>query len=384
MAGSEELVPLNMKVPVGGCPVGTFWDRPIFKLCPSSPPGSTAAFLNTTHADDFPTQHGLDYTNAIRDATGVDWVAGTSPPEIVAVIISNNGGYQPNEAGYSLDGGQTWNYFGGTLPGNMPSEINGTYFGGAIAAASANLMVWSVGQCGNPYYTTNAGVTWTEITLPGTIGQHDCGWQPSLGYFPSPRENVIADKVNGVSNGNSLTFYMINTGSAAPGIYKSFNGITWTKEYTGLVDAGANNPYLHMRPNPVTAGQFVIYLPNNYPQTHVYECKDNSPSTLTGAITCAVVTGTTVNSYAIDYGAPNPSTPTQASLLYYGEVGSTFGAFLSDNDGTSWTQIGAWQLNGANPYGGAVAGPVAISGDPNHHGTMYICWTGGYGCGYYH
>jgi len=365
-AASEELVPLMQVSPTGGCPIFTFWDKALFKVCPNF----------STNAADYPTNVNINLNYNIRDAEGVDWVPGTSL--IVADTWSNIGNGGPLVQ-YSTDGGSTF-----TSTSALPSEAGNTYFGGPFAAASTTNWVWSLGRCGDPFYTTDAGVSWTVINLPSGIAANDCGWQSN--YFPPhAHQSLIADKVNGA-------FYLVYAGTAvSQGIFKSFGGQNWTRVYTGTLPSSGGHRTIAdvaLRPNPITAGQFLAYEGNtgySNEQT-AWQCIDSSPATLAGTVTCTLLSNL-YNSYAVDWGAPNSSTPSQASMVYYGGVGTSnpVGAYYSDNDGASWNQIGNNVLQGS-AINGVINIPGYIAGDNNNHATMYICWIAysANGCSYYH
>jgi hypothetical protein len=360
-ATNEELVPTNMISPPNGCTLNIFWDKNVFKTCTNF----------ATHTGDYPTSHGIDYTHSIEAGTGVDY-ASSQPSFIVDVAFSNIG--QGNSQGYSTDGGSTWSRFVG-----VPSELGGTYNAGAIAAATSMNFVWVLKNCGDVFYTTNGGAMWQQSSFAG-LSAHDCGFMPSWGE-PTGRTPIGADRVNfGV-------YYAVNSGSTAPGIYKSINsGANFTLMRAGPITANDGSQNLVLRMNPITAGQFLVSDATGSDGPHL--CKDSQPSTLAGAITCTQLAGTSWN-YGADWGAAK--NVGQAAIFFYGRYNSSYGAFVSYDGWSTVQQVGHWGLSGTNPpaplgvHGGPINFPLFVAGDNNHVGVMYLCWTPGaaFGCSFY-
>jgi hypothetical protein len=335
-AASDEFVMLNAIVPYDSkgtdncangspAPIVTLWDKAIFRVCPNFATGLA----------DYPATRGLTpqhRTKSIMDASGVDYVGGSDPPFIVTALWSNIG--MGNQGGFSSDRGKTWNQFA-SLPSDIP-----TYFGGAIAATSPMNFVWSVGACGDPFFTANQGATWTRINLASGVSSHDCGWNSVQGE-PAPRQNVIGGKKSGY-------FYMLYSGSvaSAQGVWKSQNGHYWTQAFSGTFRGDGRTTLL--RPNPFKAGQFLVttFITSLKSVQTLWECTDSQPMALVaGSVTCPTLSGTTLQqSYGADYGAPSATNPNQATIGYYGQVGATGGFWTSTNNGKTWQQHGNYGL----------------------------------------
>jgi xyloglucan-specific exo-beta-1,4-glucanase len=369
-AGIEMLVGVQVISPPGYGPLAEFWDKQIFAVSPNL----------TTHKADYPTVHGGSYHCGISIGAGADWVGGT-PGTVIENSVSNNvptcDSYGSVQAAVSTDGGSTWTPFAA-----YPSEVS-TYYGGAMAAGSATNWVWSLANCGDPFYTTNAGAAWTEINLPSGISAHDCGWNDvSVNSGYGLRVNLIADKVaNGV-------FYMYNSGTAEPGIYKSNAAIgspagsTWVKMYSGhLVGSNDGGGGLEMQANPAKAGDFLVtqgFIGGN-PVAHPYECVDSNPTgSATSTLTCTAITSIG-QAWSIGWGAASAGNPTQSAIVYYGFNSSNqWGTFISYNDGSTWTNLtpNGWAANSIDHV-------QSVVGDSSTPGAVYECFQGS-GCAYYH
>ena len=349
-AGIEQLVASAVASPPGGSPVATFWDRPVFES------------VNPL----YPSNHGVNYTNAIVGGWGLDWASGT--PTFLAVVADwGFTGLGAETSGYSTNGGGTWSTFGG-----LPSEAGGTYWGGSIAVSTTTNFVWSLSNCGDPFYTTNGGSTWTKITLPSGISSNDCGW--SANYYLD-RQNVIADRKN------NNVFYLYYAGSAGPGagIYKSVNsGATWTLALSGHI-AGADGFNLQMQANPLLGGDFLLTAGNQgcspaascHPVSqNLYECTDSAPTNGSNPVVCNAFTNVK-EAWSAGWGKPNPGGSGYSAIYFFGWVSGAQGVWESDNDGLTWTNLApnGWANNSLDEV-------KYVSGDNSIYGTVYVGFAG--------
>jgi hypothetical protein len=82
-----------------------------------------------------------------------------------------------------------------------------------------------------------------------------------------------------------------------------------------------------------------------------------------------------VEPYSVGFGAPKPGGGGYPSVYIVGWVSSVYGVWRSDDEGSTWKQLGPWPLNNMDRI-------VAISGDPNVWGKVYVGFAGsGYAYG---
>lgn len=342
-AGIEQLVANWIISPPGGQPIVASWDRPAFKI---------------NNPDIYPARYGINNSNEIQHGASCDW-ASTSPSSVVCIANTSNA----DSSGFSRDGGSSWK----TFPA-LPAEIGHNYYGGAIAASTADNLVWVPANCGNPFYTTDAGASWTKITIPG-VPQNDCGWDRA--YYLD-RQIVVADRVK------PHTFYMYNDGSAtsgAAGIWKSVDGgATWTRVISGPRDQGGASQYnAQMRSVPGQAGDFYFTSgwqsgkhPNNQP---FWECTDDGIT----AQCRSVPNVKEVFSFGFGKAAPGKSYPT---VFVYGWVNDVLGIWRSDDHCLTWVRISDGFPNGS------FDSVKVIEGDNNTYGKLYVGFAGsGYAYG---
>jgi photosystem II stability/assembly factor-like uncharacterized protein len=345
-AAIEQLVANWIISPPGGNPIVASWDRPVFTI---SDPNSYQA------------KYGINNVNEIQHGASCDW-ASLSPSMIVCIADTS----RADTSGFSRNGGSTWSTFSA-----LPSEIGRKYYGGSIAASTSTHFIWVPSHCGNPFYTTNGGISWTKIVISG-VPENDCGWHRA--YYLT-RQIVIADRVNG------NTFYMYNDGSAtagAAGIWKSSNGgETWLQVKSGGFDwRGASNYNAQMRSVPGQAGNF--YFTSGWKSgvqpvnQSFWECIDNG--TVTSCDRIANVKE--VFSFGFGKAAPGKTYPT---VFIYGWVNNVLGIWRSDDHCVTWTQI-----SDGFPTGSFNRVNV-IDGDNNTYGKVYVGFAGsGYAYGTLH
>src|SRR5262245_51105664 len=341
--GIEQLVANEVIAPPGGQPIVASWDRPVFRV---------------SNPDAFPTTHGPDNAQSILMGWSLDY-ATTDPTFIVGLM---NWGVE--KSGYSSDGGQTWQQFA-----SQPPLFSNGKLSGAIAAASTTNFVWVPSNNGNPYYTTNRGATWTQISIPGVPTTVETGW--GWGSFLK-RHVVAADKAT------AGTFYLYNYGpGAAPsaaGIYRSTDGgATWTHVYgRAVAPFSGYNAVLKAVPGQAghlffTSGQQGSAGDPNPDQAAVFMRSTDGGATWTAVPNVLEV-------YAFGFGQA-ASGQTYPAIFIAGFVNSVWGIWRSDDNAQSWTQISNFPL-------GSLDQVVTIDGDKNIYGQVYVGFIGsGYAYG---
>jgi photosystem II stability/assembly factor-like uncharacterized protein len=342
-AGIEQLVSNWIISPPGGNPIVASWDRPAFTV---------------TDPNSYATRYGINNVHEIQHGASCDW-ASSSPSTIVCIADTSHA----DTSGFSSNGGSTWNTFSA-----RPSEIGRTYYGGSIAASTSTNFIWVPSNCGNPFYTINAGISWTKISISGIPG-NDCGWHRN---FYLDRQIVIADRVN------RNTFYMYNDGSGtavAAGIWKSSNGgVTWSRVISRALDPSWASKYnAQMRSVPGQAGNFYFtsgWQSGVHPVNQSFwECLDNGTVT-----TCHRIANVKeVFSFGFGKAAPGKSYPT---VFIYGWVNKVRGIWRSDDHCVTWTQISDGFPAGSTDH------IKVIEGDNNTYGKVYVGFSGsGYAYG---
>jgi hypothetical protein len=338
--GIEQLVANKVISPPGGKPVVASWDRPVFHI---------------DNPDVYPSTHGPDNQNSIVMGWGLDYAS--SNPTFVAAVMNWNG---TEKSGYSTDGGQTWKPFASYPPFASADKI-----GGDIAVSTPSNMVWTPNGNGVPYYTTNGGASWVQANFPGAATSGETGWGWS--YYLD-RQIIAADRVN------TGTFYAYNY---LRGLYRSSNGgTTWV-----LVKSGEIVPFSSYNAKLKAVPGYAGHLFYTNGQSGVRGDANPDTADLFKRSTDGGVTWTTVANVAevYDFGFGAPATTGGYPAIYIaGWVGSSsgnYGIWRSDNQGTSWTQIGKWPLNSLDAI-------KTISGDMNQHGRIYVGFGGsGYAYG---
>lgn len=342
-AAIEQLVSNWIISPPGGSPIVASWDRPAFTI--SDP-------------NVYRSRYGIDNVNEIQHGSSCDW-ASASPSTIVCVADT----WGADSSGYSRDGGSTWSRFAA-----LPSDIGTRHYGGSIAASTSLNFVWVPSNCGDPFYTTNAGRSWTRIAIPG-IPQNDCGWHAA--YFLD-RQMVVADR----SRPN--TFYMYNDGAgvaAAAGLWKSSDGgAVWSRLTSKPLESrGASDFSVQMRSVPGIAGDFYFTSgrqSGKHPADQSFwECVDDQTATQCHSIANVKE----VFSFGFGKAATGKRYP---AVFIYGWVNNVLGIWRSDNHCATWTRI-----SDGFPTESLDSVKV-IEGDNNIYGRAYVGFAGsGYAYG---
>jgi len=399
-AGIEQLVTNWIISPWGSSsvPVVTAWDRAIWQV---------------TNPNVYPSTHGPNNTYAIIHGWSADWAA-NAPSTIVAVMD----GQGRQMSGISSDGGQTWRAFTA-----VPADPS---VGGSIAAASTTNFVWMTSNDGDPYYSTDGGVTWKLIVIDGVPPGHATGntngttivsdltvdtsrlsvgalitGYPDIAYgttitsidsstqvhISSPskgsttglhinfepgwnhafylvRQTVAADRVN------ADTFLMYNYGptavSSAEGFYRSTDkGVSWRHVARGQVGRYTGGNAI-LRSVPGQAGQYFFTPGYSSPGPWPHDGSFYR-STDGGSNWRAVSNIKEVWSFGFGRAAPGQNYP---AIYIYGWVRNVGGFWRSDDNASTWKKIGDLFPTGSFDQ------VRVVEGDANIYGRVYVGFGG--------
>lgn len=268
----------------------------------------------------------------------IDWVAGAPSTFVVLADNQSRGAYTGNAAtGYwplsaiSTDKGATWT----NIPAPATIKSSGL-IAGCMAASTSTNFVWegTDGSGGSvaPFYTTNGGTSWTQITVAGVTG----GWtQNASGSGGS--KSCTTDRVTA----NTFYFYNWNTGAGFDAIIKcTASGATCTVGATAISTEGNRqfNPTIKAVPGqadtlflavgPVTLGDKGSISGFYY-------------STNGGTTVSTIANMTTVAAFGFGANAPGHTFPTIVLAGYYNGV---YGVWQSiDWDGAkTWQKLGTF------------------------------------------
>jgi xyloglucan-specific exo-beta-1,4-glucanase len=334
--GVEELVPVGVISPPGSSPAVSVWDR---------------GFMLNQNPDVYPPAqffHTLT-DNPISDGWAIDYA--TSSP----FTFAGWQGRSNNNGGSSSDGGNTWTRFS-----TFPSPDN---IGGNIAASTSTNWILFAGDSGSQAlnYTTNAGGTWTPVTISGT---------PQFVSTPGVRFSLAADRVN------ANTFCAMDRNE---NLYSSTNsGQNWTLRLTSSAFDGGTNADL-LAAMPGQAGTFFWSsgsTSGSHPaNTHLWKITSNANQ-------CDKATNVNAGLkevWAVGFGAPKPGT-SPATIYVYGWLSGTLGFYQSNDIGSTWTAIQVPSSQSTFPMG-SLGNTYGFSGDSNVYGRIYI-GMGGNGFAY--
>jgi hypothetical protein len=330
--GIEQLVANEIIVPATRIPLAANWDRAV--LLPS---------LSGTYPSTFyPVADG----NVVA-GWSIDYAS--SNPSFIAVLADGAYAGGPQRSSYSVDGGTTWSAF---------SSVPVTTFGGNIAVSTPSNMIFAPANGSQPYYTTNFGAstTWHAITLPGVSS-----WAHFMEAFFWPTRVICADRVQ------ANTFYLLFNGI---GVFRSTNGGASWSLASSTISPG---PPAQMKCTPGQAGDIWIATGTNGNAGNqgIYGKLYHS---IDGGSRWTVVANVT-EPYTIGFGAPKPGGSGYPAVYMVGWVRSTFGVWRSDDEGSTWSQLGPWPLKSLDQI-------KTISGDPGIYRRAYIGFAGS-GWAYY-
>ena len=256
----------------------------------------------------------------------------------------------------------------------FPTEPTGAGRNGCIAASTPSNMVFAANAVA-PSYTTNGGTTWTQISISGISSWS--GYTVYGGF-----RKVCADRVN------ANTFYLYTSGASTTGLYISTNGgASWTQQHAGYIEA--NSSYANLL-NPQLKS-----VPGN--AGHLFYCSGVNQydgSTQTSPLTDAYfyrstnsgVTWTQVTNVlevsAFGFGMAKPGGGGYPAVYIQGFVSGVWGLWRSDDNCSTWNNIGAF------PGPNGLATVMSMAGDMNTYGTCYVALGGlgslgrGAGAGY--
>ncbi len=323
--GIEQLVCNRIVSPPDGSPLFLSWDRPVFKI---------------DNPRTFPTSHGPNRDNPLCAGWNADYAIDN--PRVIAAVLN---WYGVEQSGYSTDGGATWTKFA-----SVPAEVTAGKIGGSIAVSTSNNMVWLPSNNGNPYVTTNRGVSWQQIALPGIPTSGSTGW--GWAYYLN-RHVVVADKVT------PGTFYLYNY-LASGGVYRSTDGgLTWTKVYSGAV-ATWSSYNASMAAVPGKAGHLFF---TSGQQDGANPSDTQLMRSINGGTSWAAVPGMT-EVYAFGFGRAQPWS-TYPAIFAAGYYQGVWGIWRSYDNAATWVSIGSFPLNIIDKIS-------CISGDANLVGRVYL------------
>ncbi len=232
-------------------------------------------------------------------------------------------GYNAPYGAYSTNDGTSWTAFSSVPPGASSSGP------GTIAiSANGGTIVWTPSGSG-AYYSTNDGASWTE----------DWGL---------PANNGTSFKV--VADGaNSSNFYIYDPASGA--VYVSNNGGTgfWTGA-TGLPTWGG--PLVAV---PEASGD--LWLPTS---SGLYRSVNSGVNFYN--------IGSVQTAYAVAFG--KSLSGGYPAIYIYGMINNVTGIFVSNDTGSSWTQINT----SLEPFGwsGAPQAVNVLAASPNVYGQIFV------------
>ena len=369
-AAIENLVANWILSPPGGNPTFYAWDRPVFYI--SDP--------NT-----YPSTHGPNGSAAIN----AGWSASYSPstPTTLAGIFNYFGSVE--YSGISTDGGQTWTPFA-TVPAGLTAgaKISGSIAVSTAASAATANILWCPSSDYHPFYSTNGGGTWTEITsaqIPNMPANGSVqGW--SHNYY-GDFQNCVADQVN------ANTFYMYNSNSPLfnnyGGIYRSTDGgATWVHTYVAGNSTAVSFPGSgfndKVRAVPGYAGHLFYTAgglgnPVGSSATGSFYRSTDAATATAGTQTFQAITRVSGVS-AFGFGAIKPGGD-YPTVYIAGFVDGTFGIWRGDGTAAQWaagagTGTGVtWTNLGTNPLG-SFDTVKAVEGDGNTYGKVYVGFAG--------
>lgn len=305
--------------------------------------------------------------------------ASSSPSFMLALVGESFTAYGAFYLLKSTDNGATW-----TKHATNPTGI--TASSGCVAALTPTNWLWveangwnapsSLG--GRVWYTKDAGATWAQITAPGIAALSD-GWYGPSAFYSLRRHIAVADRVNG-------NFYMYNSGSVLPGVWRSTDGgVNFARVCTTRLD-GVSVAASHVdqwscqiRPLPpypgYTGGEMYITAGINDPGAfgaQLHELKDIGSS-----VTMTPIAGTS-EVWTVGIGKAKTGN-TYPTIFIYGGVDAAHdvagiggrGVWMSDDHCLHWTRLSPTLF-----VNDALDAPGVIEGDMDVYGKCYVGFFG--------
>ncbi|GCE11221.1 CBM96 family carbohydrate-binding protein [Tengunoibacter tsumagoiensis] len=322
--GIEEFVATNVIAPAGGKPVTGVEDRNGF-------------YHN--NVDAYPTQTIL--TNKFSAGMSLDYSGGH--PNFIVAESTDTRGINPDQSGYSNDGGQNWTQFSGS---HNYSDLYGGNI--AVSATDTNNIVWLPTNNKKPYYTNDQGASWTQ----GASGLDNAGNLHQQIWWPAKRA-LDGDKVSGG------TFYLYSTSNNGLFYRSTDGGQTWSQMGGSNVPSSSGNDshvYGQVHAVPGYAGHVWVSTAQG---GLAYTTNGGSDWTKLSAVQYASAFGfgQTIN------GSSYPT------VYMYGEVNNQYGIWRSTDQGVNWDLASQYPL-------GIYDHVNAVSGDMNIAGRVYVGFTG--------
>lgn len=332
--GIEETVASGVVAPPGGVPIGIVADRQGFRF---------------DDVSRYPERTLIDET--FVGGTGVDFSGNN--PQVLAWVGAEYHIYYSDErrarGAISIDGGVTWQQFGGTTPAMFGGEI-------AVSATDPSVLVWLPTHYTDPweysrspvgvYFSHDGGQSWGHLdTVAGIDSFHRFMWWLN-------RRALAGDRVNG-------NFYLMSDEGRF--FLSSDGGATWQEapnappcwEYNACHVLG------QLQAEPGRAERLWAGVGSD----GLYRSDDAGRSAWTKLPGVDEVR-------AMGFGAPlaagGPTT-----VFMYGRANSDAqsGLYRSVDDGNTWELITSFPA-------GSYTDITAVSGDPGVPGRVYVAFGG--------
>ena len=321
--GIENTVANDVIAPPGGKPVTAIADRNGFY-----------------HANPDASPQRTILTDKFSDGTSLDYSGGT--PSFIAAVSSDTRNLNPDQSGYSTDGGQTWTQFAGSR--GYPDLYGGNI---AVSASNTSHIVWLPTNNKKPFYTTDRGATWTQSSGLSTVSVlHTMIWWGS-------KKALDADKVQGD------TFYLYSTDNNGQ-FYRSTDGGSSWQLVAVSPSAPPSNNDAHV------FGQ-IHAAPGHANDVWASQAQGGLWHTTDGGTTWYKVSAVQ-DARGFGFGmAMNGST--YPTIYMHGTVNNQPGIWRSTDQGGSWDLLSPAPLS-------LLSTITAVNGDMNIAGRVYVAYSG--------
>jgi len=331
--GIEELVTTDILARPGK-PLVTFgWDRT----------GFVHTDLDEYNAQQiFPDDFSIGWDGAFR-RNDTDFIATTT-----ADFLESRGAI--NQAGFTTDGGATWQKFGSIENGTHPDELKfGAIAASNVSADFAENLVWLPATDGRPWFSDDNGETWQQAEVWPTYSD---GSDIVSGLFNRNfrYQGLIADAER------AGAYFMTTSGGDL--LESVDGGRSWTIKSTDLPRFGFNG---QLEQNWLEADEL----------WYAHGIQENDPNGLFRSLDGGLSFLEIANfSEAIDVSlgaalaADDP-----LSVYVLGTLDGQEGIFRSLDEGSTWDFLGQFPL-------GLVDQPLVLTADPDVFGKIYVGTTG--------